>query len=58
MAGLAGGIPLSVILALVAFGKIRETGQSGRGLAIGGLVLSVLWLPVWVFWIMTHVSGG
>ena len=47
--GLVGGIPISVILGVIALGKIRDTGQSGRGLAIAGLVLSALWLPIEIF---------
>jgi hypothetical protein len=43
---LAGGSIIAAILAVVALGQIRDTGQSGRGLAIAALVISILWLPV------------
>ena len=44
--GLAGIWPLSVILAWIALGRIRDTGQSGRTLAILGLVASAVWAPI------------
>lgn len=47
--GLAGGSLLGIVLACVALGKIRDTGQSGKALAVAGLVLSVLWLPVEIY---------
>jgi hypothetical protein len=34
------GIPLG----FVALSKIRQTGQSGRGMAIAGIILSVAWI--------------
>ncbi len=42
--GIIGGAVLSVIFGLVALSQIRRTGQSGRGMAIAGLVLSGVWL--------------
>jgi hypothetical protein len=44
--GLAGAVPLSLLLGVIALGKIRDTGQRGRWLAISGMVLAVLWIPV------------
>lgn len=41
--GILGGILLSVIFGFVALNQIRRSGQSGRGMAIAGLVLSGLW---------------
>jgi hypothetical protein len=35
---------LSLIFGIIALGKIRQVPQRGKGLAIAGLVLSVLWL--------------
>jgi hypothetical protein len=46
--GLIGGIPLSLIFGIVALGKIRRTGQRGRGLAIAGLVLTGAWVALFV----------
>jgi Domain of unknown function (DUF4190)/Septum formation len=42
--GLIGGFLLSVIFGFIALSRIKRLGQRGRGLAIAGIVLSVLWL--------------
>ena len=42
--GLIGAFPLGIIFALVALRQVRRTGQQGKGMAIAGLILSVLWL--------------
>ncbi len=34
----------AVVLGVVALGQIRRTGKKGKGLAIAGIVLGVLWL--------------
>jgi hypothetical protein len=44
--GIIGGVLFSVIFGIVALVKVRKTGQSGKGLAIAGLVLSGVWLLV------------
>ena len=41
--GAFGGILLGVIFGVIALGKTKPGGQRGRGLAIGGLVLSGVW---------------
>jgi hypothetical protein len=46
--GLIGGIPLGLIFGIVALGKIRRTGQGGKGLAIAGLVLTGAWVALWM----------
>ncbi|HEY3976603.1 MAG TPA: septum formation family protein [Streptosporangiaceae bacterium] len=46
--GILAVIPLSVIFGFVALQRIRRLGQRGRGLAIAGLVLSVVWAGVFV----------
>jgi hypothetical protein len=46
---LAGGTVIAAILAGMALGQIRDTGQGGRGLAIAALVISVLWIPVEIY---------
>lgn len=43
--GLIGGVLVSVVCGIVGLKKAKE-GQGGRGLAIAGLVLSVLWVSV------------
>jgi hypothetical protein len=40
------GAVTSVVLGILALRQIRQTGQRGRGLAIGGLVCSGLWLAL------------
>jgi len=42
--GILGGILFSVIFGIVALVQIRKRGQTGRGLAITGLVLSGCWV--------------
>ena len=46
--GLAGitviGAVLGIIFGVMALRRIRRTGQRGRGMAIAGLVFSVIWL--------------
>lgn len=41
--GLLGGVLLSVIFGIIALSQIKKRGQSGRGMAIAGLVLSGAW---------------
>ncbi len=41
--GVIGGVLLSVIFGIIALGKTKAGGQRGRGMAIAGLVLSLLW---------------
>jgi hypothetical protein len=41
--GAIGGILFGVIFGVIALGKTKPGGQRGRGLAIGGLVLSGAW---------------
>ncbi|TDB91966.1 DUF4190 domain-containing protein [Actinomadura sp. 7K534] len=43
MFGCFGGL-LGVILGIVALRQIARTGEKGRGFAIGGIVMSCLWL--------------
>jgi hypothetical protein len=45
--GVIGGVLISVICGIVGLNKAKQ-GQGGRGLAIGGLVLSGLWVLVGV----------
>jgi hypothetical protein len=42
--GILGGVLFSVIFGIVALVQIRKRGQTGRGLAITGLVLSGCWV--------------
>ena len=51
------GAIASVILGILALGQIRRTRQRGRGLAIGGLVLSGVWLAVIGAYVTVHGTG-
>ncbi|MCP2327798.1 hypothetical protein HDA40_006305 [Hamadaea flava] len=42
--GILGGILFAVIFGFVALSQIKKRNQKGRGMAIAGLVLSVVWL--------------
>lgn len=52
--GLAGGTLLGILFAVRALSQIRDTGQSGRSLAIAGLILSTLW----IVYIITLIATG
>jgi len=41
--GLVGGSILAVVFGHIALSQIRRTGDSGRGMAIAGLVLGYIW---------------
>ena len=51
------GAIASVVLGILALGQIRRTRQRGRGLAIGGLVLSGVWLALLGAYVTVHGSG-
>jgi hypothetical protein len=46
--GLLGVVLLSVIFGIIALVQTKRRGQSGRGMAIAGLVLSGLWTVLFV----------
>jgi hypothetical protein len=46
--GIFAVIPLSVIFGFVGLNKIKRLGQGGKPLAIAGLVLSAVWIVVFV----------
>ncbi len=55
--GIAGILPVAavvgIVLGFVALGQLRRRIQSGRGLAIAGIVLGALWLVGWVVLLVT-----
>lgn len=51
--GLLGGLLFSFVFGLVALSQIRKTRQGGRGLAVAGLVLSGVWLAVFIGFAVT-----
>jgi hypothetical protein len=42
--GLLGGVLLAVIFGITALVQIRRNGESGRGMAVAGLVAAAVWL--------------
>jgi hypothetical protein len=46
--GIFAVVPLSVIFGFVGLQRIRRLGQRGKGLAIAGLILSLIWVVVFV----------
>jgi hypothetical protein len=42
--GILGGVLISVVCGIVALNKTKDGRQSGRGMAIGGLVASGVWV--------------
>ncbi|HJW00893.1 MAG TPA: DUF4190 domain-containing protein, partial [Arthrobacter sp.] len=57
--GLAGGLP-AIPLGHIALVQIRRTGDSGRGMAIAGLVLGYVWVALIVayFIVMAVAVAG
>jgi hypothetical protein len=47
--GLVSLIPLSLLSGIVALIKTRGGKESGRGLAVAGIVICVLWAAVWAY---------
>jgi hypothetical protein len=56
--GLVGASILGLIFAIVALGQIRRSRQRGKGLAIAGLVLSLIWGAVSVGYLVLHSPGA
>jgi hypothetical protein len=60
--GLAGitviGAVLGIIFGIAALRQIRRTGQRGRGLAIAGVVCSVIWLLLLGAFVVLRGNGG
>lgn len=52
--GIVGGAVLAAIFGFVALGKIRDTGQKGRSMAIAGIILSGVWVVVAVVAVAAH----
>ena len=52
------GSLVGLILGLVALKQIKNRNQGGRGIAIAGIVLSVLWLVGFVVAIIVGASNG
>ena len=49
--GIGGGV-LGVVFGHVALNQIKRTGESGRGLAIAGLVLGYIGLAILIAWVI------
>ena len=56
--GILGGILFSVVFGIVALGQIKRRNQSGKGMAVAGLVLSGVWLLVIVVGIGAAICRG
>jgi hypothetical protein len=55
--GLLGGTLLGIIFAIVALRQIGESRQRGKGLAIAGLALSIIWSAALVAYLVLGNSG-
>jgi hypothetical protein len=44
LSSIVGGVPVSVVLGIMALARVRRSGRRGRGLAIAALVISGLWV--------------
>jgi hypothetical protein len=47
--GLVSLLPLSLISGIVTFIKTRNGKESGRGLAVAGMLICVVWAAVWTY---------
>lgn len=58
--GLVSLIPLSLLSGIVALIKTRNGKEPGRGLAVAGIVICVLWAAVWAYslWPKTGLITG
>jgi hypothetical protein len=55
---LFAGVPVAVVLCLVALRRIRRTGDQGRGLAIAGLAVSAAWVLLVAFVVVVGVASS
>lgn len=55
--GVCGGLVLGVIFGIRALTQINDTGQKGKGFAIAGIVLSGVWIAVFVMIAVQSSSG-
>jgi hypothetical protein len=54
--GIIGGVLFAIIFGAIALGQIRKNPNlSGRGLAVAGLILGILWMVILVIIIMVNV---
>jgi hypothetical protein len=55
--GLLGAFPLGIIFAIVALRQIGDSRQRGKGLAIAGLALSIIWGAALALYLVLGSSG-
>ncbi|WP_280414177.1 DUF4190 domain-containing protein [Nocardia carnea] len=46
------GAIAGIIMGVIALGQIRENGQQGRGMALGGIWVGVAWIVLWVLYVV------
>jgi hypothetical protein len=56
--GLVGVVLLSLIFGILALRRIKRTGERGRGYAIAGLVLSGIWIVLFVILVAVGSMGS
>jgi Domain of unknown function (DUF4190) len=44
-----------IIVSAIALGQIKKTGEGGRGLAIGGVIVGIVVTLIYVIWIIVYV---
>jgi len=49
---------VGIITGHMGMNKIKKTGESGRGLAIAGLIIGYLGLVVVVIWVVVAISAA
>lgn len=51
--------PLGIIFAIIARNQIKETGESGQGLATAGLVVGIVLtvlIILWIIWVIVLIN--
>ncbi|WPO87304.1 DUF4190 domain-containing protein [Herbiconiux sp. KACC 21604] len=49
---------IAIILGAIALNQIKKTGESGRGLAIAGIIIGAISIVIWIIAIIAIVAAG
>ena len=49
---------LGIIFGFLALSQIKKSGESGRGLAIAGIIIGFVGVGFWIIWIIVIVAFG
>jgi hypothetical protein len=43
---------LAIVFGFVALSQVKQTGESGRGMAIAGIILGIAWIVIAIIWFL------